>query len=136
MKTDKEITALGLLDEVLRDDFELYNHEEGYKMTLVSLHPEMLALCITMFHIDDKMIIDEAMILCEDMHVSEFINYFELEVYGDLKKISPERAWSEFYLTGKAELVFDARPPVTLNYSDESAVQSLNEARNYIKALI
>jgi hypothetical protein len=134
MDANKKITELGLLDLALRE-YEEYLWDKGYKISILSLKPEMAMLILTLFHMKDKMIEDDVMILCDDMHVGEFIRFFDLEVCGDLHKISLEQVWSELYLTGRANLMFDVRPPVYMRYSKESELQTLEDLREFCRVM-
>lgn len=104
MDANKKITELGLLDLALRE-YEEYHIDKGYKISILSIKPEMAALTCTLFHLEDKMVEDDVMLLCDDMHVGEFIRFFGLEVYGDLERLSLDRVWSDLYITGRAELM-------------------------------
>jgi hypothetical protein len=134
MDANKKITEVGLLDLALRD-YEKYHWDKGYKISILSLEPEMATLIFTLFHMEGKMIEDDVMLLCDHMHVGEFIRFFGLEVYGDLERFSLERVWSELYLSGRAELMFDVRPPVYMRYSKESEVQTLEDLREFYRVM-
>jgi len=93
--------------------------DKGYKVSILSIEPEIAVLIFTLFPMKDKMIEDDAMVLCNYMHVGEFIKFFGLEVYADLEKFSLDRVWSGSYMTERAELMFDIRPSYAIVYRDE-----------------
>ena len=138
MEANRKVTELGLLDKVLREqeleENEYYNSAEGYKISLFSSEPEMIMLVIIPYRMTQKRK-GNLMLWCDEIHVGEFITYFGLEVYSDIDKISLDRVWKEFYLTGRAELEFDARPPFRMRYSKESEVQTPEDLTKYCEGL-
>ncbi|MES2454930.1 MAG: hypothetical protein V4594_05305 [Bacteroidota bacterium] len=139
MDANKRVTELGLLDKVFREQDdeqkEYYNPAEGYGMTLHSYEPETITMVFTPYRMFQKTSVGNVMLWCEEMHVGEFIKYFSLEVYSDIDKISLDQVWKEFYLTGRAEIEFDARPPFRIKYSKESEVQTPEDLRKYCEGL-
>ena len=134
IEADKKITELGLLDLALRN-YEKCHFDKGYEVSILSAEPEMLMLVFTLLHMDDRNIACDAMLLCDDMPVGEFIRFFGLEVYGDLERFNLERVWSDLYMTGRARLEFDARPPFSVWYSEDSKLQTLEDLREFCRVI-
>jgi hypothetical protein len=134
MDVNKKITELGLVDLAV-NEYEKYHSGRGYKMSLFYPEAEMIALTFTLYHLEGNRVMDDVTLLCDDMQVGEFIRFFDLEVGGDLERLSLDLAWSELYMTGKAVLEFDARPPFWVRYGKESELQTLEDLREFCRRM-